>query len=268
MLLRLFNSFFHYIIIFLFISCSNLFSKPKAAGRNSAFYNQYKLTNNKDYIEHLAFLHRSIIKPLEKSLVKLTPKGNVYLNGLINRLQINNELLLNKLDKIEIFLIKNKTPFVFSLPGGKIYISTTLINKYVRYESLLASILSLEMIKSERNYYRKWITIPIGILSVDQAISINRLSIEEKIELDKWAFYVLKRSGFDPYSILSWVQVLNKNALELSTYLGELKKISREETLLKSFIVNIGINRKIEDKQTNSSKEFYHFIDEIKEIDA
>lgn len=256
------------ILTFLCTSCSSFWGSSDPSKYNKEFETNYHYLSSSDYVDHLSGLDKAVSVSLDKSMVKLSALNETYLNKLTQKILVNNELLLDKESNISVKIIKSKTPFVFSLPGGKLYISSSLLNKYVRYESLLAAILSIEIIKSERNYYRRNLVVPLGHLSIEKAILINRLGLEEKMEINKWSFFVLKRSGFDPHAILAWIQVLNKNTLELSLYLGEMKKISREETLLKSFIVNIGVNRKLEDRQANSSKEFYRFIDEIKEIRA
>jgi hypothetical protein len=95
-------------------------------------------------------------------------------------------------------------------------------------------------------------------------LSLLRLNIEEKVEIHKWAFHILKRVGIDTDSYLSWIQIQNRNSVDFSLQLGDISSISREESLFKAFIIKNTEKKKTSKSHEGSSREFYAFINQLK----
>ncbi|MFN8369376.1 MAG: hypothetical protein U0T83_01990 [Bacteriovoracaceae bacterium] len=250
------------LVLFLFLSCSNirifLFGDPNRVKIDTG---SYKYIDKDDYIGNLRGLEGSFLKFAEKDIIKLSTSENKYLMGLSERVINNNELLLNfEAKKVRFHIIKSKIPYHFSLPGGVIFFSTSLIGKYIKYEGILISIITYELFKSIKNIYMKNIIVPVGVIPLEKILFLTKINLDSKMEINKWAFYALKRSGFDPLSYLSWIQTQNKHALDFTLMSGDIKIISKEEFLFKKFIVNKRLNKRNDKLYENSSKEFYEFI--------
>ncbi|MBF0207116.1 MAG: hypothetical protein HQK53_09525 [Oligoflexia bacterium] len=187
-----------------------------------------------------------------------------YLNEIYKKLTVYNELLLHPNSFPRFYIIKNQTPFYFSLPRGSFFLSLGLLQKYIRNESDLISILCFEIIKNSLNLYPANIIVPKGFISTERIISLTRIPFDDKAKINNWAYFVLKRSGYDPYSFLTWIQHQNKNSIDFSLHLGDVKIITREEYSYKYFIANKNIDAKINKIKRNSSKEFYKFIYDLK----
>jgi len=226
-------------------------------------YNAYE---DRDYIDHLGSLADVYLNTPLVRQVKLNWTQNQYLRKMAEKILVNNEILLKKDNFPTFFIIKNKVPFHFSLPGNKIFFSLGLLKKYVKHEGILACIIAFELIKSQKNLYQKNIIIPKGFIQTEQILSLSRISLKDKIELDKWAIYLLRRAGYDAYVYLSWIQIQNRNTLDFSIHLGNIKNISREEFSIKNFIVSHGFSSEFLKMDENSSKDFYSFINGIRKI--
>ena len=196
-------------------------------------------------------------------IISLSPSSKNYLKGLAKKIRSNNELLFEGLKGTEILIINHKKPFHFSVPNGKIFISVSLLRKYIKYEGLLASILTLEMIRSHKKIFMKNIMVPTGAVSFENLRPLLKIRLDLRNEINKWAIYTLKRSEFEPLSLLRLLQVKNKNFLDFFDTPNEVKDISLEEVQLKSFLVRFNIFSNLNKVLKNSSKEFYHFINEV-----
>lgn len=137
--------------------------------------------------------------------------------------------------------------------------SDTLLKKYLKSENLLVSMLSLEIYRVHKNLYEKNVLIPVGYMSTKKMLSLCKLPLNVKVESLKWSYFILKRSGFDPFSILNWIQTQNKNSLEFSIQLGTTHSQTKEEFMFKNFLAQeVGkIQSDIETKESNSSRGFY-----------
>ncbi len=251
-----------FALLFLFLSCSNiktfLFGDPNRVKLDAS---SYRYTDQNDYINNLRGFEPSFLKYVENERVQLSDSENRYLLELSARVINNNELLLNfDAKKIKFHIINSKVPYHFSLPGGVIFFSTNLIGKYIKYEGILISIITYELIKSIKNIYMKNIIVPVGVIPLEKILFLTKINLDSKMEINKWAFYALKRSGFDPLSYLSWIQTQNKHALDFTLMSGDIKIISKEEFLFKKFIVKKRLNKRNDKVYENSSKEFYEFI--------
>jgi hypothetical protein len=161
-------------------------------------------------------------------------------------------------------VVKNKTPFIFSLPKAQFFISSGLVERYLKSEEIFVSALASEILKSNRNIYEKRMMLPLGFYSSEKMILMTRLRPEIKFKINEWTYFVLKRAGYDSSVYLNWIQVQNRNTLDFSLFLGDAVGISKEEHLFKNFMAKqgvIGVEKKI--VEANSSKPFYKLLNNV-----
>lgn len=224
----------------------------------------YSEFDAKDYEDHLESFEKTYLRTNSKKIIPLSKSSNKYLNSIVERIIKTNELFFLKKIKPRFHIIKSKTPFHFSLPRRKFFISSVILKKYITNESMLYCMILFELIKSEKNLYKKNIIIPTGTLSTSRVLSLLRLETQDKFEIHKWAFYILKRIGMDTDSYLSWLQMKNRNSLDFSLQIGNVESISREEALFKSFLIQEIQNNRRRSEFRSSSKRFYSFIKNVK----
>ena len=247
----------------LFSSCSGLdmvknglFLELK---RDSA--NSYK---TKDFEDHLIALGEDYLKSPQIETVALTKKSKRYLRNIYDRLVKNSELIFDRKDKPQFFIIKSRAPFYFSLPKSRIFVSSGLVLKYLKNEQLLVAALAHEIIKSQKSLYEKNIMIPVGFVTTEKMLSITRISLDLKSEVNKWTYYMLRRAGYDSSAYLNWLQTQNKNTLDFTLQYGDTRTLSREEFLYKNFLVSQGFSDKEDEFLVNSSASFYKLLKEVK----
>lgn len=245
----------------LFSGCSFLQQLTRPPKMMMATNFQYY--ENKDYLDQLIYWGEVLPKAPGLEFIRLSDREQIYLQGLISKMVEQNELLLKKNRLPQFFIIKDKRPFYFSLPEGRFFISLGLLQRYILHEGDLISLLTVEMIKSYRYLYYPLISIPTGYISLERMMALVRLNIQERIELNQWVFFVMKRSGYDPYSYLSWIQKLNKNSGDFSMVIGDTKNIVLEEYYYKAFIIEKKFNKMLE---KNSSQDFYFFMHNMQKI--
>lgn len=217
-------------------------------------------TQTQDYVDHLAYLSKELSQNRNIKFARLSKRNKEYLTSIFNRIVANNELLVPGQPAPTFFLVKEKIPFIFSLPKYQFYISTGLIKKYFKNESLLVSALCFEIIKSGRNLYEASRVHPVGHREIPQVLSLTKLETETKLAIYKWTFFALKRAEYDATALLNWIQTQNKNTLDFSWQINDPRGISREEFLFKGFLVAQGLD-KTKTPEINSSKMFYRFQD-------
>ena len=253
-----------YLIFILFISCSHVeqldfISKNKPELK----LKQYKPYSNQDYVDQLKSFDEIYLNNLTTTKVPLGKADNEYLYSLVKRITSANELFFQGKAIPEFNIIESKTPFHFSLPGHKFFISTGMLKKYVKNESMLYCLLVYELIRSEKNIFEKGIIIPTGAINTRRILSLLKIKTEDKVEVHKWSFYLLKRIGMESDSYLSWLQIKNRNSLDFALQLGDVRSISREEALFKAFLIDNYLDKKSASKYRGSSKRFYKFIRSI-----
>ena len=225
----------------------------------------YVYMSEKDFSEHLAILKQSFLAQPE---IKIVPQNNLlkkYFDDLTKEILGRNEIFYKNLSKANVTILNNDTPLHFSLPGGEVFLSTGLIIKYLKHESILVSIISYELIKSEKNLYPKKSYIPTGYFSLERMVSLNRLNLDEKMELHKWAYYMTIRTGHSGDYYLSWLQTMNRNTADFVFLVGDINQIPREESLFKAFLIK-SANEDIVVSKQSSSKEFYRVLNYLREI--
>lgn len=224
-------------------------------------YNKLGVITNSDYIDHLASIGESFLNFRETQVIKIPQETHLFLEKIYDRLVSNNQQLLAKSDRPKFYFVKHNSPFLFSLPKSQFYFSSALLVKYLKSEELFVAALSAEVLRSQRAIYEKKILIPIGIYNIEKMLQLTKLKIETKQQVNEWAYFVLKRAGYDSSAYLNWIQVQNRNTLDFALYLGDLFGISKEEHLFKNFMTKQGAiegDRKF--NEANSSKEFYKLI--------
>ncbi|WP_034729519.1 hypothetical protein [Bacteriovorax sp. BSW11_IV] len=216
-----------------------------------------------DYAAHLKYLGSSFLNTPGTETIRLSSSSKKYLNDIYSRLVKNNELLLPQNDRPNFNVIKSRIPYYFSLPGSDFYFSTGLIERYLKNEQLLVAMLSAETFKSTNLIYEKNVVVPTGFITIERMLSLVKVPLPVKSEINNNSYLILRRSGYDPSAYLIWLQTQNKNMLDFSLQHGTTRRLSREEYLFKNFIASKKDRFEgIEEK--NSSKQFYQFINEIK----
>lgn len=213
-----------------------------------------------DYIDHFEHLAQDYLDSPKVREKRISPSNIKYLEGIYKRIVLNNELILEKKLEPKFHIIKSELPFYFSLPSGRFFISDTLIRKYLKSENLFVSLLANEIYRMHKELYEKKILVPVGYVDTKKMLSLYRLPLKVRVESLKWSYFLLKRAGYDPYSVLSWLQTQNKNSLEFSIQLGNSHARTREEFLFKSFLAQEVGKKQLESEnpEKNSSKGFYN----------
>lgn len=216
-----------------------------------------------DYADHLASLRGPFLSmPGIETLNNKRTKS--YLKKLTSEIIAKNEIFFKNLKEASVTILELDAPIHFSLPKGEIFISTGLISKYIKHESMLVGILAYELVRSEKLLYPKQTIVPVGYVPLERILSLGRLTLEEKVEIHKWAYYLTVRSGYDGEYYLSWLQTQNRNTADFIMQVGDANLINREESLFKAFLIKNSPGDEIPGK-SNSSKNFYTFINSIRD---
>lgn len=248
----------------LLMSCSSYSFWP-FKNKQNALLEVYQEIPPEDYLAHIEKLGQAYLQTSEVRTLNLSGDSVKYLQKVYSRVVSNNELLLKQNYQPTFYLIRENTPFVFSLPRGHFFISTGVINKYLRNEGVLVAALTYEIIKTHNKLFPRKRIVPIGYISTERLISLTRVPLDVRLEIDRWSFYALERAGYDPYAFMLWIQLQNKNALDFTLHYGDARGISREEFLLKNILVRERNDEAFDiDEQYQSSEDFYRFQQEVK----
>ncbi len=245
------------------VSCST-FIVPTPVKNKDLSSAPYSTLQEKDYADHLASLKGSFLATPGVKTLRLSSSSERYVQDLVNEIISKNEIFFKRLKTAKVNIIELESPVYFSLPKGELFISSGLISKYVKHESMLVSILSYELVRSENLAYPKQTFIPVGYLPLERILSLGKIGIDEKMEVHKWAHYVTVRSGYDGEYYLSWLQIQNRNTADFIMQVGDANLINREESLFKSFLIKNSKEDELRGK-TNSSKLFYSFINSVRD---
>jgi len=219
--------------------------------------------SKKDYVDHYSRLGEDFERNPDVIIYQLDSSSTKYLDQIIQEILSKNEVFFKNFKVASPIIFKNDSPLHLSLPGGQIYLSSALIKKYLKNESILASILAYELVKIHHALYTKEVVFPVGFLSLDKLISLNKLKLNQRLEIHKWSYSLTCRAGFDCTNYLSWLQIQNRNTADFILQVGDANVISREESLFKSFLIkNTQMTGAFQ--RRDSSKMFYSFINEIR----
>jgi hypothetical protein len=242
-------------------SCSN-FNFWKKNDENKIDMEGYSKLSREDYESQLNY-YSEFIKTNNLKLLKLSPSTKEYLNSISEEILSKNEIFFKKIKSYQFEVFREARPLYFSFPNGRIFLSTGLLDRYLKHESVLVSIIAFEAIRAEKSIYPKKLVIPVGTLSLEKLFSQIRLNSDDKIEIHKWAYYTVQRAGFDSNYYLSWLQIQNRNSYDFALTLGDPSVISREEAYFKAFLFKQKIGDEIIYKK-ESSLGFYKLLKEIK----
>lgn len=224
----------------------------------------YENIPSQDFIDHYKFLGSNYLSSSNVKEIQLSENSKKYLKNIYNRLITNNEILFQRDEVFNFHVVEDKSPFLFSLPGGDVFYSTGLFEKYLKSEEVFIASLSAEIVRSKKNIYEKKIIIPLGFMSTEKMLQLTRVDFKTKKNINEWSFLVLKRSGYDGSSYLNWIQVQNRNSLDFALYLGDSIGISNEEQAFKNFMAKqgvLGFEKKL--NEANSSKDYYQLLKNI-----
>ncbi|ATH09394.1 hypothetical protein BIY24_16035 [Halobacteriovorax marinus] len=218
----------------------------------------------RDYTDQLASLTSSYLNTDGVTKINLNTRTKKYLEDLYFKIVTNNKLFLKEPMKPTFNIVKSEIPFIFALPKANFFFSSGLIIDYMKNEEIFIAAFAKEVIVSQRNLFAAKMLIPKGYIGTKDILAYTRLPVNIKAEVNKWAYYVLKRSGHDPYALLIWLQTMNKNTLDFTLQYGNTQIISREEFLFKSFISELKTKESFSGRQANSTPDYYHFVRDIK----
>ncbi len=153
--------------------------------------------SQEDYSDHLALLRDPFLATPGVNKSRLDKVTEDYFRELLSEIITRNEIFFRELKSARITILNAEAPLHFSLPRGEIFISRGLLAKYIKHESMLVSILAYELVRSEKLLYPKQTLVPVGYVTMDRMIKLSRLSLEEKMEVHKWAHHLTLRSGYD-----------------------------------------------------------------------
>src|SRR5690606_21829618 len=136
-----------------------------------------------DFEDHLASLKAPYLNTPGTKVFRLDGTTKKYIEGLSGEIIANNESFFKKLRQATVTIIDSESPLHFSLPKGEIFISRGLITKYIKNESMLVCVLAYELIRSEKLLYPKQTIIPTGYVTLERMLSLNRLTLDEKMEV-------------------------------------------------------------------------------------
>lgn len=242
---------------FLFILCGCSLLSSNTDPRTS-FQKKLSEESKNELSNHLQYLGEDYLANLgSNGVVDLSRTARSYLLQLHERITSNNELIFPSYQRPNFYIVNQETPFHFSLPGGMYFISKGLLKRYLANEDLLAAVLASEIFRSEKAIYEKKIMIPVGTMDTNQMLSIVRLPVATRAEINKWSYLLMKRSAFDPGALLNLIQLKNKNAIDFVATVGNISTISREEFNFKNFLSKTPSENDISVIEKNSTRGFY-----------
>ena len=225
------------------------------------------LNQKKEYERHYELIGIRLRQNTQTKIKKLSLNSEKYLQKFFQHIVERNQLFLNSKIENKFFLIQDRVPFFFSLPNGQIYASSRFVFEFLKTQDLLAAFFCEQLYRSHNLVYQKFFFLPEISVDKEKILNFNKLFLKETVEVNKWAYLLLKRTEYDPLAALSWMQILSKNASDFIYQRWRFNSISREEFLFRKFLIaetNISFSELYLEK--NSSKEFYQFKNEIKNI--
>ena len=221
-------------------------------------YNNNLTLKSRDYAKNLESIAEIFNKKHRGNLHEIQFEKSRYLRDVLNKIYNNNETLLSRVPKHKLFIINDKRSFYFSFPGNNYYFSTALMDKYLKSEELFLTILIGEIVRNNFLIYEKKKLIPFNEIDVNELVSLTYISLESRARINNITYEVMSRSGYDPEVSLLWLQIKNRNTAEFDLLYDNSNSISKEEYLLKNYIVKRkSAKHELYDK--NSSKNFYRF---------
>lgn len=217
-----------------------------------------------DNVDHYISLANDYIEFNKSTVREIYGPSRTYLRNIFNRISSSNEILIGKIKHgPRFYSVKSKRPFYFSFPGNYYFFSTALLGKYVLNEGQLISLMTFEMIRSQRNIYSRNFVVPTGFLDEKRMLYLARIPQDIRNNINKWTYHSLKRAGEDPEALLSWIQFMNKNSVDFFMQVGDLSNISKEEYVFKIFLTKIREKKSVKLSNTSTKRRsirFYNFV--------
>ncbi len=251
-------------IIYISILASTISACSSTSSNNNLDYSSVGIVLTKDYVDHLASAGPDYLASEETKIIKLRPETIEFLESIYERIVSNNQLILKISEKPKFFIIRHKSPFLFSLPKSQFFFSSALIERYFKSEEIFVAAFAAEVIRSQRFIYEKKLMIPLGYYTTEKMIGLTKLKFSTKQQVGEWTYFVMRRAGYDATAYLNWIQIQNRNTLDFAMYLGDSSGISKEEHLFKNFMTKqgtIGADKRF--NEANSSKKFYKLINNV-----
>ncbi len=246
------------------IACSSIRIPGGKNKNNDLAKSGFQSMSQDDYADHLSSLKNPFLATPGLKTSRLDKDSAKYFEDLLNEIIARNEIFFHNLKDAHITILDIESPLHFSLPKGEIFLSRGLLAKYMKHESMLVSILSYELVRSEKLMYPRVTFVPVGYVPIEIILRLSRLTLEEKMEVHKWAHHLTVRSGYDGEYYLSWLQTQNRNTADFILQVGDPNLITREESLFKSFLIKNQLDDKLAVKK-NSSKNFYSLMNRIRD---
>jgi hypothetical protein len=251
-------------LLVLLLGCTSIRIPGGKNKKANLTHGHYHEMDKDDFADHLSSLKLPFLSTPGVKEAKMDKFTDAYFRELLSEIIARNEIFFRELKSAQVTILDIESPLHFSLPKGEIFISRGLLAKYMKHESMLVSILSYELVRSEKLAYPKQTVIPVGYVTVERMLSLSRLTLDEKMEVHKWAHHLTVRSGYDGEYYLSWLQTQNRNTADFILQVGDPNIISREESLFKSFLIKNQLDDKLAVKK-NSSKKFYSLMNRIRD---
>jgi hypothetical protein len=241
-------------------SCLSLFQK-----KNEQINFDQKLTTE-DYSQFMQGLTKSLMNNQQISMKELKGEQANYINTLAKNIFEANSLLFKiegNVPEVKFYIIKDPRPFYFSLPGYQIFVSNTILKKFVQNESYLICLLTYELFRSRFNIYPKVFVPPVHYGSLEKIISFTRIAVDEKIKLHEWSAYAITRARLDHNLYIQWIQLHNRSYNEFNFHYQDRSLALKEELMLKKFVIKNFGNKIFGSVEFKSSPQFYSFLGAI-----
>ncbi|EQC43331.1 hypothetical protein [Bacteriovorax sp. Seq25_V] len=249
--------------ILLFLLVITLSSCALLKGKDETYATNYKREmGSEDYAKHLEAITKKFVDKNKKKIRKISSANDPYIKYLVDRISQNNEIVISKNKKVDLYIVEDRRPFYFSMPEGNIFISSQMFIKYFKSEDIFISAFTSEFAKSTLWIYQKQILIPREDYKIESMIKFARLPFIEKVKLNNLSYEMMKRSGYDPAAQLLWLQTQNRNTIDFSFMYEVPSEMAREEFYLKNYIVSKGDESSIT-YERNSSRMFYNLKQKI-----
>jgi methyl coenzyme M reductase beta subunit len=92
----------------------------------------YRVYDKSDYINHWKAFKEFLLNSEKINLLKIDHRAQAYLKTITSEIVLHNEIFFKEKGIPEFYVISSPVPFHFSLPGEAIYLSSGLINKYIK----------------------------------------------------------------------------------------------------------------------------------------
>jgi len=246
-----------FLFFLFFTSCFSFF---KLKNKETNF--QAKL-GKEDYEFFLQGLTKSLFNNNQIEIRELGGEQLKYINSLTRNIFESNSLLYDigsTIPQVKFYLIKDSRPFYFSLPGYQVFVSTSILKKYIQNESYLICLLAYELFRSRFGIYPKNFIPPIHYGSLEKIISFTRIPVDEKIKLHEWSAYAITRARLDHNIYIQWIQLHNRSYNDFNFHYQDRSLALKEELMLKKFIIKNFGNKIFSSVEFKSSPRFYQFV--------